>query len=588
MKKTLKIVLAALCLCISANLFAQSQKEHTVQAGETVSAIARKYNVKTNDIIKANPSLGNGNKILVGQKLIIPTTSAPTEATTTAVQTETPTKPVTVQPTTSAKNSTTKTEPVKVQPAQNSQPVATTQVQTTIPPTSQNPGYLNTGYKEMYRIQKKDNLYKIALKFNLTIEELLEANPGLTKDSKIKKDDFLFIPFSQAEKQAELSRLEAEKAAAEAEIAAAEKAAEEAAKASKRNTSKHMNVAVVLPFKESGDMGLKMIEFYRGLLMGADSVKHKGTSIDIYAYNSGSSLADIYEVTRKPEFKDMHLIIGTINTTQANVISQFCEENDIRFVMPFATTNTSGLNNKMVFHASVNADDAYKHSVELISKQFKDANYIILKTGYGDDRGAHLTTDLKTKLEAEGHTVKTLLLNASEAEYNLVMSKTQQNVLISDASSLSAANNMVRKLQTYKKKYATIKFCIVGYPEWPTYAGSLANDFYALDTYAYCTFFRNESDARITAFEHRYKEYFKQEMSRTYPRYGLFGFDLGYYFINGISMLGDSFEQKLPVVRYNNLQNGFRFTQKNEERAYENQHVILVHYTTDKKIEIIK
>ncbi len=48
-----------------------SGRTHTVVAGETLSAIAAAYRVKSSDIIKLN-NLSNPNALRVGQKLVIP------------------------------------------------------------------------------------------------------------------------------------------------------------------------------------------------------------------------------------------------------------------------------------------------------------------------------------------------------------------------------------------------------------------------------------------------------------------------------------------------------------------------------------
>lgn len=49
----------------------QTGYEHTVQPGETLSAIAQAYGVKIDTILKAN-NIKNANSIRVGQKLFIP------------------------------------------------------------------------------------------------------------------------------------------------------------------------------------------------------------------------------------------------------------------------------------------------------------------------------------------------------------------------------------------------------------------------------------------------------------------------------------------------------------------------------------
>jgi len=69
---------------------------HTVQAGDTISGLAERYDVSQDDIIAANPdTLANPNAISVGMQLIIPVGGVPTQppATLTPVPTSTDTPP---------------------------------------------------------------------------------------------------------------------------------------------------------------------------------------------------------------------------------------------------------------------------------------------------------------------------------------------------------------------------------------------------------------------------------------------------------------------------------------------------------------
>ena len=52
---------------------------HTVKAGETLTSIAKQHNTTVNAITQAN-KIANANKISVGQRLIIPTSTAPTQS----------------------------------------------------------------------------------------------------------------------------------------------------------------------------------------------------------------------------------------------------------------------------------------------------------------------------------------------------------------------------------------------------------------------------------------------------------------------------------------------------------------------------
>ncbi len=119
---------------------------HTVQQGEWLYSIARKYNIAPDDLLAANPQLaGNPDKLSPGDVLNIPNCNqgaAPT-ATGAAV----------IPPTANA------------QPAGNTLPTATIELTDRI-----------------YNVAAGDTLGAIARKFNTTVQAIRDAN-GLTSDA---------------------------------------------------------------------------------------------------------------------------------------------------------------------------------------------------------------------------------------------------------------------------------------------------------------------------------------------------------------------------------------------------------------------
>ena len=52
---------------------------YTIVAGDTISKIAKKFNVTPEDLLAANPQVKNPNKIKVGDQLTIPVPAEPTQ-----------------------------------------------------------------------------------------------------------------------------------------------------------------------------------------------------------------------------------------------------------------------------------------------------------------------------------------------------------------------------------------------------------------------------------------------------------------------------------------------------------------------------
>jgi uncharacterized YkwD family protein len=75
MKKILlKAVVLTLALCILTSTLALADSAYTVKSGDTLSKIAGKYGVTVSQLMSANPSIKSASMIYVGQKLTIPST----------------------------------------------------------------------------------------------------------------------------------------------------------------------------------------------------------------------------------------------------------------------------------------------------------------------------------------------------------------------------------------------------------------------------------------------------------------------------------------------------------------------------------
>ena len=75
-------------------------------------------------------------------------------------------------------------------------------------------------------------------------------------------------------------------------------------------------------------------------------------------------------------------------------------------------------------------------------------------------------------------------------------------------------------------------------------------------------------------------------MSNTFPKYGMLGFDTGYFLPEGLSQYGSNLEDKLNKVTVTPIQTGFKFERVNNWGGFINRKVFFVHFT--KNYELIK
>jgi len=73
-KILLNVVVLTLLLCMLTTTLAMADTTYTVQWGDTLAKIASKYGVTISELLSANPSIKNPSLIYVGQKITIPAT----------------------------------------------------------------------------------------------------------------------------------------------------------------------------------------------------------------------------------------------------------------------------------------------------------------------------------------------------------------------------------------------------------------------------------------------------------------------------------------------------------------------------------
>jgi LysM repeat protein len=140
---------------------------HFVIEGETLATLAKAYNVTVEDLKSENPSVEKGIKpdmvLRIPQKPVVETTEAE------VVKTQIP-----KEPNIPAETGKGQAKPAEIQKEQPKAPVS--QKEQII--TSEKQDFI------IYEVKKQETLYGISKQYNLTVDDILKANPGLTSLQK--------------------------------------------------------------------------------------------------------------------------------------------------------------------------------------------------------------------------------------------------------------------------------------------------------------------------------------------------------------------------------------------------------------------
>ena len=506
---------------------------HTIQAGETLYRLSVKYNVTTQAICEANPGLSTEN-FRSGQVIIIP-----------------------VQSDSKPQKETPKTE------------------------EQENTNVKMNDWKDMHKVERKETIFSISREYGITEEELIAANPELKK-GKLKKGTFLFIPYGKNDKKQESESQPITKELTNEEVFSQNEEL--------KKDIKTIKAAVMLPFmagtSTNMDEQVRMVEYYEGFLMAVDSLKKQGVSIDLYTYDTKGREATLNSILSKKEMKNMDIIFGPAKAQDIDVLATFADKNNIRLVVPFAPKVDEVFKNPHIYQINTPQSYLYSEVYEHFTRKFSDSNVIFLNASNGDREKDEFIKGMKTELRNNGISYRDFTVTDNFYEITTVMDTLRNNIFIPTSGKSTALVKILPQLTQIRRERPNYMMNLFGYPEWQTYTNDYLASFYEIDTYFYSSFYTNNLFPAAVHFTNSYRRWYSKDMANIYPKYGMLGYDTGYFFLKGLSKYGNKMEENLNSIQVTPIQTGFKFERVNNWGGFINRKVFFVHFSKD--YELIK
>lgn len=408
-------------------------------------------------------------------------------------------------------------------------------------------------------VSKGDTMWNIAKRYNITVDELVAANPEMKQaDYKLKKGSIINIP---------------------AVTTASNNPTQTAAP-----VSKTVGIAFLLPMKATGVEGERSVEFYRGFLMAADKLRDNGRDINVYTYNEDANQSSLVTIINKLKTQKPDVIIGPVYPAHFTEVANFAKEQQIRMIVPFSskawqvhtTPQLCLLNTPMQYQQIFAAD--------LFLKIFKIRNAVFMHINNANEQT--FTQQLKGRLNAAGVTTTVCNLDAPLTQLKSACAKNKQTVIVPDNSDPAVLRQLLERIKQFCAQYPKYKVSLFGYPGWLDHEQALREDFHVADTYIYTNAFYNPYSRGIAEFNAQYKAWFNAEPLDVTPRMGLLGYDLATHLLQGFFTYGKNFTTQRAGTGM--LQSDMRFAATEAGGGLVNNSVSFIHYKSDKTIEQIQ
>ena len=509
---------------------------HTIQPGETLYGLMKRYDVTVEAICKANPGLSESN-FRSGQVIIIPAAD--------------------------------KTADLPI--IQSDQPASQSVV---IPQQS---------YRDIHKVKRRETIYSICREYGITEEELIAANPEM-KTEKLKRGKYIRIPFHKQMPVAPVVT------PGESAMPTNSELFERINSDTKRKNQ--LKVAVMLPFMlNGGNQGeqMRMVEYYQGVLMAINELKKNGTSFDIHTYDTQNNATTVRQILARSEMKDMDLIIGPGHATHIPAISAFSEQNKIRLVVPFTSKCDEVFGNPYLYQVNTPQSYLYSEVYEHFLRKFRGNNIIFVDAGDGETDKREFIGGFKQELKDQHIPFREINANSKESIEQALQAGTE-NILIPTSGSNIALIKLLPYLKALKLSWEAeetpdkYSLHLFGYPEWQTYTTDHLDDFYTFDTYFYTSFYANNLSVSVVNFQKEFRQWYHKEILNTYPKYAILGYETAHYLLKGLSLYGNKLEQHLNNIQVTPIQTSFRFERVSNWGGFINKKVFFIHFTKDHEL----
>ncbi|OIP82799.1 MAG: hypothetical protein AUK44_06945 [Porphyromonadaceae bacterium CG2_30_38_12] len=486
---------------------------YTAQAGEGMYGISKRFDVTLDELNSLNPEAASGLK--VGQILLIPRKKLP--------------------------KNITNTSTAQVVQTNNQKTIMMEHV-----------------------VEKKQTLFAISRKYNVSQDELKKANPELEKG--LKTGMVLHIPQSvntnkatsngkndtenSLVTQADKQEISDKKPIVSIPVLSSTPTYLTRLTNKVKPNQQAIKVAILLPLtmenQKNDAVNERFQEFYAGFLIAANAAKSKGVSLEIYSYDTEKSEEKMAEVLQQTNLKQVDLIVGPAYSNQISSVSEFALQHKIPTIIPFSSKVPELNSNPYLLQFNPSSDAELDYFFNLLSSKQKSYNLIFMdlsESSYSD-YGYQFSSNLK----------EMLLKNA--IDFHVLPSVTEQNIATTTYFEKDKINVVIFNTEKFSGIFPYIaylnnkssEFEIVLYEQYSWKNQNTTRKFKSLSV---APFKANLNDSEYLNYTQLFQKYFDWKVSTTNPRYDVLGYDLGNYFIAMLYQYGGQFDwgkNKLPLA----------------------------------------
>ncbi|MCF0191293.1 MAG: LysM peptidoglycan-binding domain-containing protein [Marinilabiliaceae bacterium] len=549
---------------------------HNIVLGETFYSISRKYGVTVPELLSANTSL-DISTLPVGTSIRVPISNLPTEDQ--YFYYHRISKGETLYALT-LRYDVPLTEIQELNPDTDWSTLSVGQIVAIRKPYKKEADIL-------YTVKKKDTLFSISQKFNMSYEQLKAANKDLDLDN-LKRDMEIRIPqidFEAANaKPITLDDLMTSGGA----VSVADLTDTYDYKQLGRPT---INIALMLPFDADTEMrqmnatgantelgtyhfrSRRYIEFYEGIKLALDTLSQVGVNTRLQVVDVNNRLdAQNYLAKAKESDAPIDLIIGPAHSDEIHDVALFSQSSKTPVVLPFSQCDSLLRDIPYIYQASI-VDTVTTPAIMTKMVDYCEGKNVIILASINKGKADLNRLHLAQKLCSERGITPILHNFDTKAPETFLecLSTDKNNVILLTTTNEAKAGSILTAITTVMDMKQEAQLQLLCTAEWLTYQSVEVEVYHKLNTIAYSTFALDYNNPRVLNVMEKYRnEYFAEPVAFApyfqklrqlsgFSEFALWGYDIAMKFVGARVQYGPNFYRRINDFKTDLTQSNFIF-----------------------------
>ena len=498
---------------------------HVVKNGESVYGIAKAYNITESELLLANPSLSGGAK--AGDELIIPNKAAGNIG---GIHYHTIQSGETLYGVAKRYNTTIE-KIMELNPGISGNNFRANDV-IKIEPNITQDIIVKKDIKQFvpYVVAEGDTYESVAKANNVNVRTLKEINSGM---SKLKKGKTIYIPRNSVDKQVINSSQATAQQLEDTYKDKLDEVYTDIHSPNKNNSIDiSIILPFQLDMKSRSRNADNYIEFYNGFLMGLDSVGSKFTkplNLNVYDTKNSGTVTD--SILQLDALRASDIIIAPSEGQQLEKIMRYGKDNNIDVLNCFATQNDDYINNQRAMQVNIPSSYMNAEVNQLLDNKFKD--FVLVYLFDPQEQSKDIYDEIRSHAEASNHQNKTLTIISDLTGKSLsrYLEPGSNYLFIPSNGKESFFNKFATGIKEAKEMRVDCELVLLGHPEYTMYIKKHKDEFMNIDTYIYSRFYKPDN-ADVDSFNKKYTKMFNSTPSNSTPNMSIFGFDTSMFLAN--------------------------------------------------------